>query len=316
MSEKIEQHDLLVLVKDLAIELGYSPTRYEFLKKTELTEWAIKTAYGSYTDLLLAAGLTPYREKKITNKIFDVNIEKHLENYEPKVISVSSDPIPTIASISDIHWPFVCQRVVNKFYEYIGDVKPDVVIINGDAWDMYSHSKFPRSHNQFTPKEEEQKAREQNEIFWTEIQKRSPQSKCYQLLGNHDIRPMKRVLESYPEAEDWIKERLERMFSFCGVKTIHDPREELIFGNVAIHHGYRSKLGDHRDYMLMNSINGHTHMGGVVYRKIRGNTLWELNSGYAGDPESKGLTYTPQKITNSTPGFGAVDKLGPRFIIC
>jgi hypothetical protein len=42
--------------------------------------------------------------------------------------------------------------------------------------------------------------------------------------------------------------------------------------------------------------------------------LFELNSGLAGDPEAKGLTYTPQKITVWTPGFGAINKYGPQFV--
>ena len=39
--------------------------------------------------------------------------------------------------------------------------------------------------------------------------------------------------------------------------------------------------------MLMNSINGHSHTGGVVLGHIRGETLWELNSGFSGDATAK-----------------------------
>lgn len=54
--------------------------------------------------------------------------------------------------------------------------------------------------------------------------------------------------------------------------------------------------------------------GGVVFRKIRGQTLWELNAGYMADPHAKGLTYTPQRITHWTEGLGWTDEYGPRFI--
>ncbi len=133
-------------------------------------------------------------------------------------------------------------------------------------------------------------------------------------MGNHDVRPLKRIMEAYPEAEDWVTEMMKKAFSFDGVETVMDQRQEFKIGNILIFHGYRSKLGEHRDYTHSNTINGHTHRGGVVFRNIGGQCLWELNSGLAGDPESKGLSYTSQKITDWTPGFGAVDKLGPRFI--
>jgi hypothetical protein len=315
-----DTHFLVSEVKRLALELGRSPTRAEF--ETAVAGAHSKlSALGGFTILLQRAGLDTYEERrsgkkrKIDNSIFMVkDIESFLGNYQPRPI-IELPPIPTLASISDIHWPFSSQRVIDRFYEYVGDEKPDNVVINGDAWDMFSHSKYPRSHNVFTPREEERLSRQKNEDFWKEIRRRSPKSKKRQLMGNHDIRPLKRILEEYPSAEDWVKRELERLFTFEDVETTHDPREELFLReDTLVFHGYRSQLGQHRDYTLMNCVNGHTHVGGVVFRKIRGQVIWELNSGVAGDPESKGLSYTPQKITHWTPGFAVIDKLGPRFV--
>jgi len=312
----LDQHDLVAALKQLAGELGRTPTREEFCRAVRGAHYALPK-FGGFMPLLQAAGMESRRfdkkDRPLGNIVFETSIDKHLEAYQPKE-PIIQGPYPSIASISDIHWPFPNNRVVSRFQEFCGDLKPEWVILNGDAWDMYSHAKFPRSHNVFTPREEQAKARAMNEEFWQKIKARCPAAKCVQMIGNHDVRPMKRILEAYPEAEDWIAEKLKSLFSFTDVKTIFDPREELEIGNILVFHGYRSKLGDHRDYTLMNTINGHTHQGGVSFRRIRGQTLWELNSGLAGDPEAKGLTYTPQRITNWTPGFGAVDCHGPRFI--
>lgn len=310
-----DEHDLIVAVKQLALELGTSPSVIQCTKHIRNYRDRVKLSnFKRHSAVIQEAGLVPNTGgKKIDNRIFERDIDRHLDDYIPKEVP-KRVPYASIAVISDIHWPFCNKKVLSTFQEYVADVKPEYVFLNGDAWDMYSHSKFPRSHNVFTPKEEEQKSRQGNEEFWKIILKNSPKSKCVQMLGNHDVRPMRRVMEVYPEAEEWIKERMEKMFTFDGVKTIFDVREEYMIGDIAIFHGYRSKLGEHRDYTLYNTINGHTHVGGSVFRKIRGQVLWELNSGLAGDPEAKGLTYTPQKISNWTPGFGAVDKKGPRFI--
>ena len=64
----------------------------------------------------------------------------------------------------------------------------------------------------------------------------------------------------------------------------------------------------------MNCHNGHSHVGGVVYSRIKGVTLFESNSGVAGDIESKPLSYSPQKMTHQTPGFSYRDKWGARLI--
>lgn len=241
------------------------------------------------------------------------DIRKHLKEYKPAKHKKRKF-YPTMAVISDIHWPFSSQKVINAFYEYVKTNKPKYVIINGDAWDLYSHSKYPRSHNVFTPRDEQTLAREMNETFWKTIKQIHPKAKCYQMLGNHEGRALKRVMESYPESEDWVKKAFKELFTFKGVKTILDPRQELVIDDILIFHGYRSKLGDHRDYTHYSCIWGHSHVGGVVWRTVRQNLLFDANSGYAGDPESKGLSYTPQKITHWTPGFLVVTPYGPMFV--
>jgi predicted phosphodiesterase len=315
-----DSHELISIVKDLAIELGRSPRKAEFEARVVNGRGKLDL-FGGFTVLLKAAGLDTYDDRrsakklKLNNTIWERNIEEHLEQYRPRP-TVDLGPYPTAAIISDIHWPFQSDRVIEKFLDYVETNQPEWVIINGDAWDQYSFSKYPRSHNLFTPREELRLARVGNEAFWKEVQKRSPKSKCVQMMGNHDIRALKQTLEHLPVAEDWVKEKLTELFSFEGVHTVMDPREEFFLrDDIIVMHGYRTKLGDHRDFTLMSCFIGHTHKGGVVWRTIgKGRQIFECNSGVAGDPESKGLSYTSQKIHNMTPGFAAMDGYGPRFI--
>lgn len=317
---KQTSHDLVAFVRDLASKLQKTPTRAEFEFHVKGGKYKLeKSEFGSYQNLLDAAGIEPLTRgpKKINNDIFKKDIESHLEEYKtreeisPYLIKFKN---PKIASISDIHWPFQSNKVIDAFIDFCKETQPDFIIINGDGWDMYSHSKYPKSVNIFTPREEEAKARKLNEEFWQDVKKVCPKAKCFQLLGNHDIRPLKRVIEEYPSAEDWIQEHFKKLFTFKGVETIYDYRQELIINDIAIFHGYRSKLGDHRDYIHMKCMIGHQHVGGTVFRRIKGQTIWECNSGVSGDIEAKGLAYSPQKMTHQTPGFSYVDKWGPRFI--
>lgn len=322
----MDKHDMIAAAKNLALELGRTPTKAEFCNAVKGGTYQIAKQFGQYAAMLQAAGLETYSERRgglaekprrIDSSIFLKDIDAHLEKYEQREVMKPQTPYPTAAIISDIHWPFESKRVLDAFFAYVEKEQPEWVIINGDAWDRYSHSRYPRSMNVFTPREEERLSREKNEAFWKEVQRRSPKSKCVQMLGNHCVRPMKQVLEHYPEIEDWVAEKMKKDFTFDGVQTIFDPREELYLReDIIVFHGYRSKLGDHANYTLLSCINGHTHRGGVVWKKIRGSVIFEMNSGVAGDPESKGLTYTPQKINEWTPGFGVINQYGPQFVPC
>ena len=317
MGKKIDQFEAINRVKNLAQEVGRTPTWYEI--KSVLSNSVVYSLFGSMEKLIAAAGLEPIKSsgRKIDPMVFYKDIEEQVDNYKPREEIenyVINKPDAKIAMISDIHFPFANMKVLEKFYEFIKEHQPDFVVINGDAWDMYAHSKYSRSMNVYSPREEQSLARRMNEEFWANVKSACKKVQCFQMLGNHDIRPLKKTLEHYPEAEDWINEKMKELFTFDGVTTIHDHRQELQINEDLIFHGYRSKLGDHRDYTHMNCHNGHSHVGGVVYRRIKGKTLFECNSGVAGDIEAKALSYTPQKMTHQTPGFSYRDKWGARFI--
>jgi hypothetical protein len=315
----VDQHELVKVVKELALELGRTPTRTEFVAHAKGGAYRL-TQFGGFTALLQAAGLDTYderragRKRKIDNTIFERDIEKHLAQYEPREVKPVT-PLLRGLFIGDVHFPFSNDRLLEKIYRFAEKEQPEIICQGGDLYDQLSHGKFARSHNTFTPRQEQELARKKAETMWSELAKACPNARKVQAWGNHDARPLKRILEVYPEAEDWVQQRITALMSFPGVETLSDYRQELILpGDVMVHHGYRSQLGQHRDYVQMNAIVHHTHLGGVVYRRIQGRTLWELNAGYVGDAEAKGLTYTHQKMTNWTPGWGWTDEYGPRFI--
>ncbi len=299
--------------------MGRVPTRQEW-RDERISEISVETIiqpFGTWTHAMAAAGYETAKirkVKKIDDTIFSRDINAHLDQYVPKEIPKRSAPWPKIAILGDLHEPFSSAKIKADFVLFVAKEQPDYVIQIGDATDSYSHAKFPRSHNQFTPKEEEARARKNLEELWASIGKAAPNAKRVALLGNHDVRPIKRALEVYPAIEHWVEKYMRDLMTFDGVHTVFDPREEYIVSDIAFLHGYRSQLGSHRDYMQMNAVVGHTHRGGAVFRQTQGRILWELNCGFAADANAKGLTYQAQKISDWTLGWGWIDELGPRFI--
>lgn len=315
----MDSHELVVALKQLALELGRVPTRSELESSLRGGKHWLTRLFGTYAALLQAAGMETYDERRapkktrITDAIFHKDLEQHLERVQTKD-KPASTPWPRIAILGDLHEPFSHAGVKQAFVAFVAETQPEYVIQVGDCVDAYSHGKFPRSHNVFTPKQEEELARKNLEDFWAAIRKAAPNAKCIMLLGNHAVRPLKRVLESVPSIEHWAEKYLEELLSFEGVETIMDPREEYMIADIAFIHGFRGGQGVHRDFLMRNTVLGHLHTGNVSFRNYRDETLFELNAGYAADPFSKGLTYTPTKTTGWTLGWGAIDERGPRFI--
>lgn len=308
---------MIAAVKDLAIELGRTPTKQECRDRIRgFKHWILKAPWnGDHSAFIIAAGLTPTSNGrlKLTNEIFERPVAEVIAEHVPR--EEISQPIlsPTLL-IGDTHFPFVSKSWLEWLYRQVEKLKPARVIQLGDLYDMYAASKFPRSLNVYTPDDEEDAGRAGAEEMWKTVKRLVPAAECFQLLGNHDLRPVRRTMETAPIVERAVKKHLEGLMTFDGVTTIQDARQELIIDGVMHIHGYRTQLGAHRDYAVMNSACGHSHKGGTVFRRFRGQTFWELNAGFGGDAESKALGYTPQKIHDCTLGLGFYDEFGPRFI--
>ena len=312
----MDLHDLVVELKALTSEIGGKPTREQFYTRLGTSKHHIEKIAGSWSDLLAAADLDGKTrpKKKLTNEhLFGASISEVIESYEP--INYKSRTIKSsILVIGDTHFPFVNKDCLESIYKFNKKMQPDFIVQVGDLYDLYAHSKFPRSQNIYKPEEEEREGRIGAAKMWEQLKKDNPKAKCFQLWGNHDLRPAKRVLESLPAMEHVVKRYYKELMSFDGVTTIEDYRQELIIDGIVFHHGYRSQLGSHRDHVLRNFVCGHSHKGGVVYKRLRDEVIWELNAGFVGDADSKVLAYTAQKIHDQTLGWGFIDEYGPRFV--
>lgn len=219
--------------------------------------------------------------------------------------------------LGDVHFPFHHKIILPLALYFYLKGQYDYFIQVGDLWDRYSGSKFARSYNLFTPRDERKHCRYYSELLWQFAQRGSAKEHI-QLLGNHCVRPAKRIMEVAPEFEDELVEVVNDDYTYDGVKTIYDSREEFYIDDVCFLHGYLTRMGHHSEFNLKNFAGGHTHRGGTFFLPKDGHEqrmIWELNAGYVADPKSPGLAYTMQRrATRWTHGFGHIDAFGPRFV--
>lgn len=312
------KHDLVSQIKDLASELGRAPTRDEFVAKYG------KRYQGGFTPLLHAAGFKgrelaiEHKKEKVptAKEFFTKDIKQHLDSHVPKnQIPGLTRRFSSTATFGDLHFPFEHVKAVEEAIQLVELVKPKNIVQIGDLKDRYTHSKFARSHNIFTPKQEEELAHEKANAFWERVKIAAPEATCYQILGNHDVRALRLVQERAPEVEHMVEDKFRELYTFPGVNLILDPRETLWIEGVGYIHGHKLSLGDHMRKYKKSYVCGHTHRPGVVFEKIGGELHFELNVGYLGDPTSKAMSYMALKNEEEWGrGLGLIDEFGPRFI--
>lgn len=218
-----------------------------------------------------------------------------------------------ILVIGDLHFPFHHRRAYGKLLRRISEHEFTHIVQIGDLYDQYSFSKYPKKNIKL-PQEELKQAARYAKAMWDYISKKQPKAKKYQILGNHDVRILKRVTEAMPEIHELIKDSFENLYKFDGVKTILNPREPLIIEGIMFIHGYKSKNGDHTKFMHSNVVHGHRHRGEVSFIPIKNKTLWELDCGYLANPNCEALAYSESKITNWTLGHAEINNGVPRFV--
>jgi hypothetical protein len=311
MSEINQKQYIVQFVKRLAQELNKIPSESDFKKAMPRVNPSL--LYSSYEGLLIAAGLKNYqKEENYHSELFD--LQAHLKKYhdDARPFALTKKAKLRRLHLGDIHFPFANLGAISMVYQMIEEIQPTEIVQLGDLNDCYAHAKFPRSHNVITPYEEAKMAREMGLKLWETIRKLAPKASLYQILGNHDIRPHKRVMESYPEGETFLI--FDEYYKFDGVQTHFDIRDPLKLGSTFIHHGHLSKLGAHMELFQGNTVCGHSHRGGVAYKRIGNEIFWELNAGYLGDEKAKPLGYMPTKFNGWTLGCGMEDDFGARFI--
>jgi predicted phosphodiesterase len=231
--------------------------------------------------------------------------------------------MPSAIGLGDLHLPWPDRKAVKAALAYIRMRKPQYVVQLGDLMDRYSDTSFARSLNLLTPEEEHKRGKFQAIEFWKEV-RAAAGKKCelVQILGNHDARPLKRVLDKLPEQEHLVREALQNFWKFDGVTTIQDPTDELIIEGALWTHGH-GPFGSHMATYRIPVVCGHLHKGAVTFERIsvpRGDRLedrviWEANAGFLGDPMSLPLRYRQKKrLYKYTKGLFELDDYGPRFI--
>lgn len=211
--------------------------------------------------------------------------------------------------IPDTHFPFHNKAAYKKMIKLIREHKPHVVVQVGDLLDQYVFSKYTRNPN-ITLQQDVNEGLKLAIKMWKDIKKIVPKAKCYQLLGNHDVRVAKRISEKLPELAEIYN--FTDMYQFKGVKTLKSDREFLEIHGIVFVHGWLSKSIDHAKFFNKPVVHGHRHRPAIEFDNSR---LWSMDVGYLADKDSIPLNYTASKHTKWTLACGMIENGQPKLFI-
>ncbi len=220
-----------------------------------------------------------------------------------------------VMTVGDVHFPFADTDALAQVLDAIKREQPTHVVQIGDLYDQYSFSRFSRSFDVMTPKDEVIKARKQAEAFWQAVQKAAPKAICHQLLGNHDVRVTKKILDKIPEFESLGSKVRDDLYTFKGVNTLHDVRSWIEIDDVIYTHGWYSTLGQHMDYFGKSVVHGHTHRAGIAYARRGEGFIFEMDVGHLADETTVPLQYSASKLSRWFKTVSIVENGQPRLQI-
>lgn len=223
-----------------------------------------------------------------------------------------------IIAVGDLHAPYLNKNYLSKAISRIKKEKPDVVIQLGDLFDQYMFGRFDKNLDFINPKKELLKAIDCGKDFWDRVRVASPLSEKHQLLGNHDMRILKKTAKVFPEAYHIIKERHNNMYKFKGVHTAKTDRDFLEYDGVIYCHGWMSS---HINHFKQSVIRAHDHkvwgrivgdnnevFGGIIWKKgffhnRCDSTMFEISAGMFADEKLIPFHYINSNRSNWQPAI-------------
>lgn len=142
--------------------------------------------------------------------------------------------------ISDIHVPYHDEVALAATFDYFDRWKPDTILINGDFFDFYMISRFPKKKNRPTLKQELDLGKQ----LLKHIVRRYPKAKIVYKLGNHDERYEAFLWDCCPEIFEIASNAWRDV---CGLNELGievvDNQAIVMAGKLPILHGHELPKG-------------------------------------------------------------------------
>ena len=206
----------------------------------------------------------------------------------------------TIFVASDAHyWPGQISTAHKAFVHLIKEMKPELIVMNGDLFDGARISRFPQSQWIKLPTVKEELDAVTERLH--EIKTAAGSGKTWWCLGNHDMRFDARLAGSVSEFEGVPGFTLQDHFPGWNMSI-----SLFVNQNLMIKHRFRN--GTHATwnntlYSGVNICTGHLHRLQATLLNDYGGVRWGIDSGTLAETEGDHMHYGEDNPANHCSGF-------------
>lgn len=219
----------------------------------------------------------------------------------------------TIFVASDAHyWPDEISTAHQAFVKLIKKHKPSIVVMNGDAFDGASISRYPKSawSTVKMPTVKEELEAVADRLY--EIEKVAGNAKLIFTLGNHDMRFESKLANLAPEFEGIagfsLKDHFPRWL-FC--------MSVMVNKNLMIKHRYNNGIhGVYNNTVKAGTsmVTGHLHrLQAIIFSDYNG-TRWGIDTGTLAETDGDHMGYGEDNPKNHCSGFAVLTIVNGRLI--
>lgn len=214
---------------------------------------------------------------------------------------------------SDAHyWPGEISEAHKAFVKLIKKMKPDIIVMNGDAFDGASISRFPKAsfptHAIPTVAQELEAVSDR----LGDIEKVAGNAKLVFTMGNHDLRFEGKLANVAPEFEGVrgfsLKEHFPRWL-FC--------MSMLVNKNLMIKHRYHNGVHATWNNSLKSGVSmatGHLHRLQATIVSDYNGTRWGVDTGTLSEVDGDHMSYGEDNPKNHCSGFAVLTIVNGRLI--
>jgi predicted phosphodiesterase len=214
---------------------------------------------------------------------------------------------------SDAHyWPGEVSAAHKAFVKLVKKHKPDIIVMNGDAFDGASISRFGKAswstHAIPTVKQELEAVSDR----LGEIEKVAGNGKLVFTMGNHDLRFESKLANTVPEFEGVpgfsLKEHLPH-WMFC--------MSMMVNKNLMIKHRYHNGIHATWNNSLKSGVSmvtGHLHRLQATIVSDYNGTRWGVDTGTLSETEGDHMSYGEDNPKNHCSGFAVLTIKNGRLI--
>lgn len=210
------------------------------------------------------------------------------------VLHTGSDYHQTVV-LSDIHIPFQDDDTLKSVFDCLVDIQPRNLVLLGDVLDCYSISRFLKRPDRVRNLQAE------INIFYKlmrELKKYIPNTEIHYVLGNHENRLEKLVLDNpglfgLKNLEPTKLFRLNELGIYYHKTKVNIDNFIFYHGDVVRKNAGYSAKAEYEDHRMNSGMSGHTHRLGAYYSTyekqagqwFENGCLCEIEPDYLNDPD-------------------------------